>query len=87
MRLLSLYMVVPMRHCHTLRRDAMYDDAQSCRPPLLPLRRQIVDADHLGPLPRLGTREALLAVAAWFAARDRGTVRLIDNTTLLPVAA
>mmetsp|Transcript_40333 Transcript_40333/g.89566 ORF Transcript_40333/g.89566 Transcript_40333/m.89566 type:complete len:320 (-) Transcript_40333:719-1678(-) len=43
---------------------------------------ELVDANHLGPITNVATQPTLLAVAAHFPARDRGTVRLIDNTVL-----
>ena len=47
----------------------------------------VSNADHLQPLPDgvpLAAQPSLLAVAANFAAKDRGAVRLIDNTVLGP---
>ncbi|GBF96254.1 hypothetical protein Rsub_08799 [Raphidocelis subcapitata] len=44
-------------------------------------------AEHLQPVTDLRAQPTLLAVAAHFPARDRGTVRLIDNTVLQPAAA
>ncbi|KAI8475061.1 MAG: hypothetical protein J3K34DRAFT_405940 [Monoraphidium minutum] len=43
---------------------------------------ELRDAEHLGPVSDLRAQPTLLAVAAHFPARDRGTVRLIDNTVL-----
>ncbi|PNH09684.1 Pantoate--beta-alanine ligase, partial [Tetrabaena socialis] len=43
---------------------------------------ELLDAHHLGPITDLSSQPVLLAVAALFPARDRGTVRLIDNTVL-----
>ncbi|KAG2435132.1 hypothetical protein HXX76_007217 [Chlamydomonas incerta] len=45
---------------------------------------ELLNADNLGPIADLASQPALLAVAAHFAAKDRGTVRLIDNTVLTP---
>jgi hypothetical protein len=52
------------------------------RPPLPPRPPQLCHAEHLGEVSDLGAQPALLAVAAHFPARDRGTVRLIDNVVL-----
>lgn len=52
-------------------------------PPCRCLALQLRDADNLSPVQGAVSRPTLLAVAAWFPARDRGTVRLIDNTVLL----
>ncbi len=43
---------------------------------------QLLHAENLGPIAQLAAQPVLLAVAAHFPARDRGTVRLIDNTVL-----
>jgi pantoate--beta-alanine ligase len=43
----------------------------------------LAHADHLGPVTDVASQPTLLAVAAFFPARDgRGRVRLIDNTVL-----
>jgi pantothenate synthetase len=52
------------------------------RAPRLPPRPQLRHAEHLGEVADLGAQPTLLAVAAHFPARDRGTVRLIDNAVL-----
>ncbi|KAJ9518730.1 hypothetical protein QJQ45_026005 [Haematococcus lacustris] len=43
---------------------------------------QVVDADHLEAVTDLYRRPVLVAVAAHFPARDRGSVRLLDNVVL-----
>lgn len=43
---------------------------------------ELLHAENLGPIAELAAQPVLLAVAAHFPARDRGTVRLIDNTVL-----
>lgn len=43
---------------------------------------QLRHAEHLQPVTDLRAQPTLLAVAAHFPAKDRGTVRLIDNTVL-----
>ncbi|GIL45485.1 hypothetical protein Vafri_2713 [Volvox africanus] len=43
---------------------------------------ELLHAHNLGPVSDLTSQPVLLAVAAHFPARDRGTVRLIDNTVL-----
>lgn len=53
---------------------------------------ELRDAEHLGAVTDLsssgrGGNGVLLAVAAWFPAKDGGTVRLIDNTVLRPGGA
>lgn len=44
---------------------------------------QLRDADNLSVVSDASKQPTLLAVAAKFPAKDRGTVRLIDNTVLL----
>ena len=46
------------------------------------LHAQLVDAASLLPVADACAQPTLLAVAAHFDARDRGAVRLIDNTVL-----
>ncbi|KAJ9517906.1 hypothetical protein QJQ45_004160 [Haematococcus lacustris] len=49
---------------------------------------QVVDADHLEAVTDLYRRPVLVAVAAHFPARDRGSVRLLDNVVIkVPEAA
>jgi pantothenate synthetase len=43
---------------------------------------QLRDADNLHEVADAAAQATLLAVAAWFPAKDRGTVRLIDNMVL-----
>ena len=43
---------------------------------------QLVDADNLSSISDAAAQPTLVAVAAHFPARDRGTVRLIDNTVV-----
>lgn len=43
---------------------------------------ELVDAGHLGKVTNLKDQPTLLAIAAHFPAKDKGTVRLIDNTVL-----
>lgn len=43
---------------------------------------ELVHAENLGAVSDAASQPTLLAVAAWFPAHDRGTVRLIDNTVL-----
>lgn len=43
---------------------------------------QLVDAGNLSPVTDAAKQATLLAVAANFPAKDRGTVRLIDNIVL-----
>lgn len=43
---------------------------------------QLRDADNLHEVADAAAQPTLLAVAAWFPAKDRGTVRLIDNMVL-----
>ncbi|KXZ44358.1 hypothetical protein GPECTOR_69g451 [Gonium pectorale] len=43
---------------------------------------ELLDAGNLGPISDLASQPTLLAIAAHFPAKDRGTVRLIDNTVL-----
>lgn len=56
------------------------------RPPD-PSSPQLRHAEHLQPVSDLRAQPTLLAVAAHFPARDRGTVRLIDNAVLQPAVA
>lgn len=46
------------------------------------LQMQLRDADNLSLVSDASKQPTLLAVAAKFPAKDRGTVRLIDNTVL-----
>jgi len=46
------------------------------------LQMQLRDADNLSLVSDASKQPTLLAVAAKFLAKDRGTVRLIDNTVL-----
>lgn len=48
----------------------------------LALNPQLRHAENLGDVSDLRAQPTLLAVAAHFPAKDRGTVRLIDNTVL-----
>jgi pantoate--beta-alanine ligase len=43
---------------------------------------QVVHAENLSPIADVKAQPTLVAVAAHFPAKDRGTVRLIDNTVL-----
>jgi len=43
---------------------------------------ELVDANNLRPVNEVKAQPTLLAVACWYPAKDRGTVRLIDNTVL-----
>lgn len=43
---------------------------------------ELVQAENLSTVDDASKQPTLLAVAAWFAAKDRGTVRLIDNVVL-----
>lgn len=45
---------------------------------------QLVDADNLSGVDDLQQQATLLAIAAHYPARDKGTVRLIDNIVLQP---
>jgi pantothenate synthetase len=49
---------------------------------LFVLSMQLRDADNLHEVADAAAQPTLLAVAAWFPAKDRGTVRLIDNMVL-----
>eukprot|EP00879_Flechtneria_rotunda_P008714 GHRR01009128.1.p1 GENE.GHRR01009128.1~~GHRR01009128.1.p1 ORF type:complete len:316 (+),score=79.70 GHRR01009128.1:1132-2079(+) len=46
---------------------------------------ELRDADNLQPITDLSQQRTLLAVATWFPAKGKGTVRLIDNTVLEPL--
>jgi pantothenate synthetase len=46
-----------------------------------------VDADNLSPVDDLQQQATLLAIAAHYPAKDRSTVRLIDNIVLQPATA
>lgn len=46
---------------------------------------QLRDADNLNVVTDAAAQPTLIAVAAWFPAKDRGTVRLIDNMVLGPM--
>lgn len=56
--------------------------ATTCLPPACRPLPQLRDADNLSDVADVAAQPTLLAVAAWFPARDRGTVRLIDNAVL-----
>jgi pantothenate synthetase len=43
---------------------------------------QVLNADNLQPIMDMSAQPTLIAVAVHFPAKDRGTVRLIDNTVL-----
>ncbi len=54
----------------------------TCRLP--PACLQLVNADNLSPVSDASAQATLIAIAAHLPARDRGTVRLIDNTVVGP---
>lgn len=43
---------------------------------------QLLHAVNLSAITDAKAQPTLLAIAAWFPAKDKGTVRLIDNTVL-----
>lgn len=51
---------------------------------LPPACLQLVNADNLSLVDDASAQATLIAIAAHFPARDRGTVRLIDNTVVGP---